>query len=337
MHAPLRLRLVVIIATALFCTPPASAQSDQTGNILGEIRMARGDLPPQRIKVTLTTRGIMVDAIYTDDSGRFVFSNLPGNPYTVVIDEEGYRRIEERIVVSPSIRINNSIFLTLQPLMTRQEPAAVAVQGANPNVVNVAEFLERYPSDVRKEYERGVRAEQRGKTDEAIDRYQKVVRMAPDFYFARNNLGSLLTGKGEFAEAEEQFEEVIRLNQTDAAGYLNLGNVFLLTGRLAEALPMVEEGLRKQPSHAFGHFLLGSVYSRMGRAVDAERELRESLRLDPTQSRPHLEMVNVYMRQNRNADAIHELKVFLEVFPQDSMAPRARQVLARLEGAATAN
>ncbi|HXE90165.1 MAG TPA: tetratricopeptide repeat protein [Terriglobales bacterium] len=296
--------------------------------------MARGDLPPQRIRVSLYTRGIQVDSIYTDDSGRFVFQNLPANPYILVIDEEGYRRIEERVIVMPAVRQNTSVFLTLQPLATREEPVAAGIVGANPNVVNVAEFLNRYPKDVRKEYERGLRAEQRGKTDEAMERYEKVVRMAPDFYFARNNLGSLLTGKGEFAGAQEQFEEVIRLNQTDAAGYLNLGNVFLLTGRLTEALPMVEEGLKKQPNHPFGHFLLGSVYSRMGRMMDAERELRESLRLDPLQSRPHLEMVNVYLRQKRKAEAINELKVFLEVFPEDALAPRARQVLARLEGAA---
>ncbi|HSA93994.1 MAG TPA: tetratricopeptide repeat protein [Terriglobales bacterium] len=335
MRAPLRLWAAIVFALALFCTPRASTQQDQTGSILGELRMARGDLPPQRIKVTLSTRGITVDTIYTDDSGRFFFSNLPANPYILVIDEEGFRRIEERVIVNPSIRVNNSVFLTLQPLVTREKPGVAVVEGANPNVINVAEFLNRYPKDVQKEYERGVRAEQRGKTDEAIERYEKVVRMAPDFYFARNNLGSLLTGRGEFSDAEDQFEEVIRLNQTDAAGYLNLGNVFLLTGRLSEALPMVEEGLRKQPNHPLGHFLLGSVYSRMGRLLDAERELRESLRLDPLQSRPHLEMVNVYLSQKRNADAINELKVFLEVFPEDALAPQARQVLARLEGAAT--
>lgn len=336
MPASVRLRRAVFLVTGvLLCSPFLSAQQE-TGSILGEIRMSRGDLPPQRIKVTLHTRGITVDTIYSDDSGRFTFQNLPGNPYIIIIDEEGYRRIEERVLVMPSVRANTPVSLTLQPLATREEPAA-GVEGANPNVVNVAEFLDRYPKDVRKEYERGVRAEQRGKTEEAIERYENVVRIAPDFYFARNNLGSLLIGKGEFADAQEQFEEVIRLNQTDAAGYLNLGNVFLLTGRLVEALPMVEEGLKKQPDHAFGRFLLGSIYSRTGRLVDAERELRESLRLDPLQSRPHLEMVNVYMRQKRNADAIHELKAFLQVFPQDSLAPQARQVLARLEGATAAN
>lgn len=328
-----RLRLLASALLAAFLLLPTllSAQND-LGNIIGELRMARGAQPPQRIKVTLQTRGIMVDTVYTDDNGRFFFQNLPGNPYTIVIQEEGYRPIEERVIVTPSVRTNNIVYLTLTPIEVKQEPAAEGrIEGGNPRLVDVNAMLERYPGEVRKEYQKGLKAEQKGKQDEAIEHYRKAINLAPEFYPARNNLGSLLIHKGEYPAAQAEFEAVIRINQNDAAAYLNLGNVFLLTKRYDDALGPIQEGLRKQPDHPFGHFLLGTLYGRMGRFPECENSLREALRLDPTMSKPHLELVNLYLHQQRTTDAITELRQFVEVFPTDPLTPKAKEVLTRLE------
>ncbi len=328
-------RLAGIWLAALLLLPVLLQAQNDTGNIIGEVRMARGAQPPERIKVSLHTRGITVDTVYTDDNGRFNFRNLPGNPYTIVIQEEGYRPIEERVTVNPAVRVNNFVFLTLQPIETRQELAGEGkIEGGNPHLVTVADFMSRYPKDVRKEYDRGVQAEKRGKLDEAIPRYRKAIELAPDFYPARNNLGTLLLAKGEYAAAEAQFQEVIRINQNDAAAYLNLGNLFLLSQRYDESLASIQEGLRKQPDHPFGHFLLGTLYARMGKLPECEKSLREALRLDPTMSKPHLELVNLYLRQQRTADAITELRQFIDVFPKDPLLPKVKEVLARLEGPA---
>jgi Tfp pilus assembly protein PilF len=309
-------------------------QQNDYGNIMGQIRMARGDLPANRIKVTCMTRGIMVDTTYADDNGGFHFLNLLANPYTVVINEEGYRPVEERVAVNPAVRLNNFVYITLQPLVTKENaPPTGKIEGGNPRIVDVAAMLERYPSEVRKEYQKGLKAEQKGKPDEAILHYRKAIELAPDFYPARNNFGSLLITRADYPSAQAEFEAVIRINQNDAAAYLNLGNVFLLTQRYDDALGPIQEGLRKQPDHPFGHFLLGTLYGRMGRLPECEHSLREALRLDPTMSKPHLELVNLYLHQQRTADAITELRQFVEVFPGDPLAPKAKEVLARLEGA----
>ncbi len=332
-----RLRLVagVLLAGLLLSAGSVSAQQKDAGSIIGEVRMARGAQPPNRLKVTVHTRGIPVDIVYTDDSGRFAVHNLPGNPYTIVIQEEGYRNIEERIILNPAVRANYMIFLTLQPIEIRQEAAAEGkIEGGNPRLVDVTAMLERYPAEVRKEYQKGLRAEQKSKHDEAIEHYRKAISLAPEFYPARNNLGTLLITRAEYPLAQAEFEAVIRINQNDAAAYLNLGNVFLLTKRYDDALGQIREGLRKQPDHPFGHFLLGTLYGRTGRLPECERSLREALRLDPTMPKPHLELVNLYLHQQRTADAITELRQFVEIFPSDPMTPKAKEVLARLEGPA---
>ena len=114
---------------------------------------------PQRVKVTIYTRGITVDSVYTDDMGRFFFQNLPGNAYLIVVQEEGYRPIEERVAVTPSLRVNYYVFLNLQPLETRPEPAGDGkIEGSNPHLVTAADFMNHYPKQVRSEYDRGLQA-----------------------------------------------------------------------------------------------------------------------------------------------------------------------------------
>jgi outer membrane protein assembly factor BamD (BamD/ComL family) len=48
-------------------------------------------------------------------------------------------------------------------------------------------------------------------------------------------------------------------------------------------------------------------------------------------SKSHLALVNLYMQQKRPGDAASELRVFLKNFPEDPFAPKAKQVLEKLE------
>jgi regulator of sirC expression with transglutaminase-like and TPR domain len=55
------------------------------------------------------------------------------------------------------------------------------------------------------------------------------------------------------------------------------------------------------------------------------------LTINPNLSKAHLELANVFLQRQNNAAAISELKAFLKASPEDSFAPRARQLLDRLE------
>jgi hypothetical protein len=48
-------------------------------------------------------------------------------------------------------------------------------------------------------------------------------------------------------------------------------------------------------------------------------------------SKVHLELVNLYLAQQKKSEASAELKSFLKDSPDDPFAPKAREVLQRLE------
>jgi tetratricopeptide (TPR) repeat protein len=278
-------------------------------------------------------RGAPIKSVYSDESGNFGFYELSYNPYRVVINEEGYQPVSESVVVRPDISAITTVRMILIPLekQSPQSPPAPAA-GSNPYVVDLATYAKQFPRQAVKEFEAGIKAEQKGKPDRAREHYQEAIRLAPDFYPAHNNLGSIYLSQGNYEAAEEEFGRVIELNHIDPQAYLNLGNVFLLTGRHEEAERTLQEGLQRDPRSTFGHFLLGSVYSRAGDVGRAERYLQRAVELDAAMPNPRLELVNLYLQQDRTEEAIAALKAFVESFPQHSLAPKAKELLERLEG-----
>ena len=315
----------------VFACPQVSAQVEN-GAIAGQITVSRASFPPERIELTLQTRGIVVSEVWTDTEGKFLFRDLPGNLYHISIRDDKYEPYDEEVKVDPRINPVNILSISLTPrAQEKADTHSPSVRGNNPYLLDPAEYKKRFPKKAVKEFERGSDSQAKGEYDEAVQYFQSSLKLAPDFYPAHNNLGTTYLAQRHFSQAQSEFEAVLKLNQNDTEAYFNLGNVFLLTQRHDEALQMVEEGLRRQPNSGFGQFLRGSIYARLGRRHEAESALRDAIRLDPSLARAHLELVNLYLRDKRTQEAAAELKYFLKSFPGDPLVPHAREVLVRLE------
>jgi tetratricopeptide (TPR) repeat protein len=330
-HDPSRmLHAILCLVLLSWVWIPASAQVEN-GAIAGQITIARGSFPPDRIEVTLQTRGIIVTQVWTDNEGKFIFHDLPPNLYYVIIKDEKYEYYEEYVKVNPHTNPINILTIRLTPKTTPPRNDSSGAKGENPYLADLAEYKRHFPAKVVKEFDKGVRFRADGRIPEAIEHFRAALKLAPDFYPAHNNLGAAYVSQSNFAAARNEFETVLKLNGADSQAYFNLGNVFLLTGHYDDCLRMVEEGIRKRPNSGFGQFLLGSVYEKLGRLPEAERALHNTIRIDPGLSRAHLELVNLYVRQNRTQEALGELKFFVKSFPSDPLVPRARHVLTRFE------
>lgn len=275
----------------------------------------------------------MVATSYSDSEGSFSFSDLPSNYYHVIVNNPGYEPVQITVALGPLATQTAMVQFNLIPKGSPTlEPSARP--GSNPYTVELEEYTKTYPKPAIKAFKSGLKARDQGRNEDALKNFRKAVDLSPDFYPARNNLGSEYLGKGDFLEAAEQFQKVIKLRPNDATAYFNLGNVFLLTKRFPEAQATLKEGLKKQPNAALGEFLMGTVYEHLGKPQEAERMLNDALAADPTMSKVHLELVNLYLQQKMKPQAIAELKSFLVQFPQDPLAGNARAVLARLQSGA---
>jgi tetratricopeptide (TPR) repeat protein len=321
-------RLSSLLSLSLFLTLPVSAQ--QVGSIVGELHVARGDFPG-RVLIELQLHRAPIGSQYTDEQGKFAFSSLPNNLYRLVIHDERFYPVEEDVNLDLSITAIRTVQINLTPREKDASSEAQIHNATNPNLVDVEQYRRQFPKKALKEFDKGVEADGKGKPDDAIRHYQKAIDIASTFYPAHNNIGSDLLKKSDFANAQLHFKEAIKLNQSDAEAHLNLANLYLTEKHYDLAFESAQEGLRRDPNSAFGQFLLGAIHERLGKFAEAERALRSALSLSPLMSRAHLELVNLYLLQKDNIKAMAELRTFLDKFPADPLAPRAKEVLNKLE------
>jgi tetratricopeptide (TPR) repeat protein len=313
---------------------PVLAQQVTLGSIIGHVRMDRGDVPPQRIMVTLEYLGAPRDSTYTDGQGQFGFHSLSPGLYAVSVNDQQYEPVHrDADIPATSLAPTTFVDITLMPKVAEKGASASASKspGANPDLTDVREYSTHFPKAAVKEFKKGQEADAAGKWDEAIRHYQKAVVIAPDYYFAHNNLGADYLRKSEFAPAREEFQRVVDLNQSDSAAYFNLSNVCMLSGLLPDARQYLEEGIRRQPDSALGQFLLGSLNLRLGKLREAENALRRAILLDPFMAQARLQLVNLLLKQGRKDDASSQLRDFVSSFPDSSFNTQAKQLLQRLQ------
>jgi Flp pilus assembly protein TadD len=323
----------IFLVMSLLLPGTLVGQVQVLGKIIGQVRITRSDFPPHQVLVELRLHGGVVQSEYTDNEGGFGFSNLQANGYRVVINDEDYYPVDERADVNPDVMPYVMLKIVLRPRedTKKEDSMGARASGSNPYLVDPADYNKRFPKKALKEYERAVNAERKGNHDEAIAHYQSALRIAPEYYPAHNNLGSLYLSKADFKSAEEQFQETVRLDQNDAQAYFNLGNVFLLKGQFTQAEAALASGLQRRPDSAFGHFLQGCLDVRTGKLAQAEKNLRTALQLDSTMWQAHLQLVSLYLQEQQRQYAIAELQAFLKAFPSVPAAPKAKDLLYRLQ------
>jgi tetratricopeptide (TPR) repeat protein len=301
-----RRTLVLTCLSLLVYLPSLWAQ--QYGSIVGEVRVNKGEFPG-RLLVELQLHGSPINSVYTDEQGKFGFGPLGSNLYHIIIRDERFYPVDERVILDLSINATQmvQVHLTRREEVKKNSPLQRG-SGSNPYMVDLAEYRRQFPKKTVKEFQKGVDADAKGKRDEAIAHYEKAISLSPDFYPAHNNLGSAELARSNFAAARREFEQVVKLNQSDAAAYFNLANVCIVTNQLPDARRFLEEGIRRQPESGFGKFLLGSLELREGNIKEAETALRQAIHLSPTMSQARLQLVNLFLQDNRKQDAIAQLR-----------------------------
>ena len=116
---------------------------------------------------------------------------------------------------------------------------------------------------------------------EAIDSYEKAIKLdakKPDLYF---NLGFAYTNTNQFELAISSYKNAIKLNPRFFEAFGNLGTVYQRLGQLDEAISSYQKGLAINPQDARGYFNLGTALRDKGSLGDAIASYKKSIALFP--------------------------------------------------------
>jgi len=129
--------------------------------------------------------------------------------------------------------------------------------------------------------ERGVQADNAGRTADALVAYFETLSKDPRSKVAFYNLGQLYRRTNEPIIAEGYYRQALKIDPAYTAALFGLGFTRLAAGQWVEAEDANRKVIAAEPNHAAAHFNLALALRGQGREADALVEFQRAAQLDP--------------------------------------------------------
>jgi tetratricopeptide (TPR) repeat protein len=129
-----------------------------------------------------------------------------------------------------------------------------------------------------------------------------------DNYIAHNSLGNALFQKGRVDEAIVQFQKVLQIKPDYTDAHLNLGNALLQKGSMDEAIVQYQQVLQIKPDDALAHSNLGAALYQKGNLDGAIAQYRQALQSDSNSTLARINLDNALLQKGTLAEVITQIQ-----------------------------
>jgi len=137
--------------------------------------------------------------------------------------------------------------------------------------------------------------------EEAIEVFERCLKLDPKNVKAEDNLGLSYAGMGRTDEAMAAYKTAIAWDSAaqirDSGPYIDLGTLLVDNARASEAVPYLLQGLQISPEEVRAHRELGKAYLHLNQLENAQRELEKSVELAPQHAPTHFVLAQVYRKR----------------------------------------
>ncbi len=140
----------------------------------------------------------------------------------------------------------------------------------------IEEYGSVHPDDPWVLYAQAQAAWRAGDLERAEPLYRRLIRVAPNWVLAYNELGYMAMGEGRFKEAEDLFVTYRFIAPDQANPHDSLGELYLLTGRSEEARRELVKAIEVKPDFCASYGHLVQVELMEGRLGDARSILERA-------------------------------------------------------------
>lgn len=154
-----------------------------------------------------------------------------------------------------------------------------------------------------------------GQFDKALDFCSRAAAVKPDFADTYNTIGLVCLMRDKNTEAMENFQKAIRLNPNYGQAYFNLAKVFIngsFFDEAAEVLMKIEENMKVNSGNSNK---LGLLWLEMGKMEKAKSLFENALQLKPAYPQALNNMAVVFLREGSSKKARGYLEKALSLDP----------------------
>jgi tetratricopeptide (TPR) repeat protein len=329
MTARARLYAILIFAFTFISTAPSAEAQNSPGSLVlhrveGRVR-AQG--PVNDVYVRILQRGgmIPVEEGYTRDEGQFTFTRVPEGEYVIeTVATDKYEASLTNVSLFPLDRKRPEVFRVYVQLQPKPPP------GTDKPAVLTADVDVRVPKEAQKRYREALKSLSSGNSTRAVEELQAALKIYPDYYAARLELGRILRIRKQFKEAAEVFKPLAQLAPKRAEPRIEYGIVLLALDKREDAVRELRAALELEETNWIPHLYLGMSLMQTD-AADAEKHLRRSLELSETKAaRAHLSLAELAAAKGQRPAAIEHLQAYLKLAPDAPDAQAVRGLIERL-------
>ena len=162
----------------------------------------------------------------------------------------------------------------------------------------------------------GIVLSQKGEIDEAIAHYRKTLEMSPDFADADYNLGNALLQKGETDAAILHCQRAVTIQPNDPEAQVALGNALFQKGSIDDSIVHYQKALAIRPYYVTAHYNLGSAFLKKGEIDKAILHCQAVLSIQPEHADARTILASAFLQKGEIGNAIEQYKKTLEIAPR---------------------
>ncbi len=145
--------------------------------------------------------------------------------------------------------------------------------------------------------------------------WSKNVKVCPDSFRARNNLGAYYDRQDDYDNAMKHYEESVRLNPMAASSQDNLGIIYYKKGFYDRAIVCYKNALALKADYHDALNNLGIVYAAKGMLEEAISEFEKVIDINPEHKSVYKNLGLVYKMMKDEKRALIYWKKYLQVYP----------------------
>jgi cytochrome c-type biogenesis protein CcmH/NrfG len=310
------------------CTSFGLAQRSESASafaVSGQIVLSVHGGLKEPVLVLLDHSGSKKDQrTFTDLRGNFEFRNVPQGSNNIRVRLDGFENVNYPVDVPGT----PYVFIFLNGSAARG-PAAL---GGN-HVVDIRTLTANIPKRALREYEKAVREIKDHKTQSAIERLEKSVKLAPNFYNAHLGLSQEYRKTNRLDAAEQELTRAFELNPREGKPLIQLGEIYLEKNNFELAAEVLSQAIRIEPGSAIAHYALGRARYELSDYAEAERAFKRAALLDTDFEAAELMLLHVYVRQGKLSAALSRIDARLDKNPGNSPNPALEKFRSEIVGA----
>lgn len=165
---------------------------------------------------------------------------------------------------------------------------------------------------------RGIAYRNKHSYDQAIEDFDKAIRLKHDSPEALSNRGITFDYKGEYDRAIQDFDEAIRVRPDYAAAFNNRGLVYQEKGNFDRAIQDFDRAIHLNPGYAEALESRGSSYVSRGDFDRAIQDYDQAIRLEPTYAGDYSDRAFAYDCKKDYVRALQEYDLAVQFDPKDA-------------------